>query len=97
MSNGISQVPTATNEPIYDYAPGTPEREALLAAYKEQYNGTVDVPMYIGGKEVRTGNLGELAPPHDHQHKLGVFHKGDASHVSAAIDEALEARKQGAE
>ena len=88
MSNGIFQVPTATNEPIYDYAPGTPEREALLAAYKEQFNSTVDVPMYIGGKEVRTGDLGELAPPHDHQHKLGVFHKGDASHVSAAIDAA---------
>ena len=97
MSNGISQVPAATNEPIYDYAPGTPEREALLAAYKEQYNSTVDVPMYIAGKEVRTGNTGELAPPHDHQHKLGVFHKGDASHVSAAIDAALEARKQWAD
>src|SRR5210317_184042 len=97
MSNGIYNVPVASNEPIYDYAPGTPEREALLAAYKEQFNSTVEVPMYIGGKEVRTGDLGELAPPHDHQHKLGVFHKGDASHVSAAIDAALEARKQWAD
>ena len=60
MSNGIFNVPVASNEPIYDYAPGTPEREALLASYKEQYAATVDVPMYIGGEEVRTGQLGKL-------------------------------------
>jgi 1-pyrroline-5-carboxylate dehydrogenase len=71
MSNGIFNVPVASNEPIYDYAPGSPEREALLASYKEQYASTVDVPMYIVGKEVRTGNLGKLTPPHEHNHILG--------------------------
>lgn len=93
MSNGIFNVPVASNEPIYDYAPGTPEREALLASYKEQYSSTVDVPMYIGGDEVRTGNKGTLCPPHDHKHVLGHFHKGDATHVKQAIDSALTARE----
>ena len=93
MSNGIFNVPVASNEPIYDYAPGTPEREALLASYKEQYAATVDVPMYIGGEEIRTGNKGTLCPPHDHKHVLGHFHKGDATHVHQAIDAALGARE----
>ncbi len=92
MSNGIFNVPVAANEPICDYAPGTPEREALLASYKEQYNSQIDVPMYIGGEEVRTGNTGNLTPPHDHQHIIGTFHKGDASHVEAAIEAALAAK-----
>ena len=92
MSNGIFNVPVAANEPIYDYAPGTPEREALLASYKEQYNSQIDVPMYIGGEEVRTGNTGNLTPPHDHKHIIGTFHKGDASHVEAAIEAALAAK-----
>lgn len=92
MSNGIFNVPVAANEPIYDYAPGTPEREALLASYKAQFNAQVDVPMYIGGEEVRTGNTGNLTPPHDHQHVIGTFHKGDASHVKAAIEAALAAK-----
>lgn len=92
MSNGIFNVPVAANEPIYDYAPGTPEREALLASYKAQFNAEVDVPMYIGGEEVRTGNTGNLTPPHDHQHVIGTFHEGDASHVEAAIEAALAAK-----
>lgn len=92
MSNGIFNVPVAANEPIYDYAPGTPEREALLASYKAQFNAQVDVPMYIGGEEVRTGNTGNLTPPHDHQHVIGTFHEGDASHVEAAIEAALAAK-----
>lgn len=92
MSNGIFNVPVAANEPIYDYAPGTPEREALLASYKAQFNSQVDVPMYIGGEEVRTDNTGNLTPPHDHQQVIGTFHKGDASHVKAAIEAALAAK-----
>ncbi|MEL0145386.1 MAG: L-glutamate gamma-semialdehyde dehydrogenase [Schleiferiaceae bacterium] len=92
MSNGIFNVPVAANEPIYDYAPGTPEREALLASYQAQFNAQVDVPMYIGGEEVRTGNTGNLTPPHNHQHVIGTFHKGDASHVEAAIEAALAAK-----
>ena len=92
MANGIFNVPVASNEPIYDYAPNTPEREALLASYRKQYTSTVDVPMYIGGQEVRTGKLGKLTPPHEHQHILGHYHIGDESHVKAAVNSALEAR-----
>ncbi|MAZ97073.1 MAG: 1-pyrroline-5-carboxylate dehydrogenase [Flavobacteriales bacterium] len=94
MANGIFNVPVASNEPIYDYAPNTPEREALLASYRKQYTSTVDVPMYIGGQEVRTGKLGKLTPPHEHQHILGHYHIGDESHVKAAVNSALEAREQ---
>jgi|TARA_B110000858_G_scaffold34313_1_gene38305 1-pyrroline-5-carboxylate dehydrogenase len=92
MSNGIFNVPVAQNEPIYDYAPGSPEREALLASYKDQYYSTVDVPMYIGAEEVRTGKTAALRPPHDHQHILGHYHIGDHTHVKAAVDAALGAR-----
>ena len=94
MANGIFNVPVASNEPIYDYAPNTPEREALLASYRKQYTSTVDVPMYIGGQEVRTDKLGKLTPPHEHQHILGHYHIGDESHVKAAVNSALEAREQ---
>ena len=93
MSNGIFNVPVAQNEPIYDYAPGSPEREALLASYKDQYYSTVDVPMYIGAEEVRTGKTAALRPPHDHQHILGHYHIGDHTHVKAAVDAALDARE----
>ena len=81
------------NEPVNSYAPNSPERAALLAKYKEMYNQTpIDVPMYIGDKEVRTENKKTLSPPHDHKHILGHFNEGDASHVQAAIDAALAAR-----
>lgn len=92
MSNGFYQVPEATNEPIFDYAPGTPEREALLASYREQYNGNIDVPMFIGGKEVRTGDLQPMTPPHEHAHVLGHYHRGTAKHVEEAVQAALDAR-----
>ncbi|MBK8846839.1 MAG: L-glutamate gamma-semialdehyde dehydrogenase [Bacteroidetes bacterium] len=90
---GIFKVPTAVNEPINSYAPGTPERKKLEQALSEARSQTIDAPMYIGGKEVRTSKKKKLSPPHDHQHVLGTFSEGDASHVSAAIDAALSARE----
>jgi 1-pyrroline-5-carboxylate dehydrogenase len=94
MSNAIFHVPVAVNEPVKAYAPGSAERESLLKKYTEMYNQEpIDVPMYIGGKEVRTSTKGVLAPPHDHQKVLGHFNIGDESHVSAAIDAALEAKQ----
>ncbi len=56
MSTGFFNVPVAVNEPVKTYAPGTPEREQVQQAFKEMYQSTVDVPLYIGGKEVRTGS-----------------------------------------
>ena len=96
MSNGIFKVPVATNEPIYDYAPGSAERKGLEDAYNKLYNGKVDVPMYIGGEDVRTGKTADLCPPHDHKHVIGSFHQGDASHVEKAIDAALAAKTKWA-
>ena len=96
MSNGIYQVPVAINEPVLNYAPGSPERARLKEALKKMRNEVVDIPMCIGGKEVRTDKKMKINPPHDHQHTVGHFHMGDKSHVESAIKAALAAREQWA-
>jgi 1-pyrroline-5-carboxylate dehydrogenase len=93
MSTGFYQVPTPANEPVYDYAPGTPEKKALKATLKEMKVAQVEVPLYIGSEEVKTGKLRRLAPPHNHQHTLGHYHVGDRSHVEQAIDSALNVKE----
>ena len=90
--NGFFTIPPAVNEPVYAYAPGSPERAHLKAALAEARAMELDVPMYIGGQEVRTGQLSRMAPPHDHAHTLGHFHVGDASHVHQAIQAAMAAK-----
>ncbi|HSJ12179.1 MAG TPA: hypothetical protein VK916_05805, partial [Gillisia sp.] len=74
MGKGFFQVPKAVNEPIKTYAPGTPERDEVLKTYKEMYKSKMDVPLYIGKEEIRTGDTITMHPPHDHQHDLGIFH-----------------------
>ncbi len=96
MPKGIYKVPTAVNEPIKSYAAGSAERKELQAMLKELRSKEIDIPMYIGGKEVRSENKTRLAPPHDHKHTLGYFHKSDKTHVTAAIDAALAAKEQWA-
>uniref|UniRef100_UPI0040484D8F L-glutamate gamma-semialdehyde dehydrogenase n=2 Tax=Mariniflexile sp. TaxID=1979402 RepID=UPI0040484D8F len=93
MGKGFFNVPIAVNEPVKSYAPGTPERDAVLQAYKEMYNSTVEVPLYINGKDVKTGNTKKMSPPHDHKHVVGTYHLAEKRHVDAAIATALEARK----
>jgi len=92
MSNGNFKVPQAINEPVLNYGPGSAERKALQAALAEARSKEKDVPMYIDGKEVRTDRKKRLSPPHDHQHTLGHYHEGDATHVKAAIEAALKAK-----
>lgn len=92
MGKGFFQVPAAINEPIKSYAPGTPERESVLKQYKSFYNSTVDIPMYIGKDEVRTGTTKPMSPPHDHQHVLGNYHIAEKKHVKEAIANCLESR-----
>ena len=92
MSNAFFQVPIAKNEPVKSYAPGSPEREELLATYQSMMAQTVDVPMIIGGEEVRTEKKVDIRPPHRFKHLLGTYNQGDASHVLRAIDAALAAR-----
>lgn len=96
MSNAYFRVPKAVNEPVKSYAPGSPEREELLGTYKQLISKTVDIPMYINGEEVRTGNTGEMSPPHDHKHLLGTYHKAEQKHVDQAIETALAARAEWA-
>ncbi|PCJ97343.1 MAG: 1-pyrroline-5-carboxylate dehydrogenase [Flavobacteriaceae bacterium] len=96
MGKGFFQVPTAFNEPIKSYAPGTSEREDVLEQYKTYFNGTVDVPLYIGNEEIRTGNTRSMSPPHDHKHIVGKYHLAEKKHVSMAIANALEARENWA-
>ena len=93
MSKGVFNVPIATNEPVLSYAPGTPEREEVLATYKNMYNSQVDVPMYIGSEQIMTDNKKTITPPHDRHHVIGHFSYGDNNHVNQAIDEALKARE----
>lgn len=94
MSKGFFEVPVAINEPVKSYAPGTPEREEVLKTYKDLYNSTVDVPLYINGKKVETGNTRTMSPPHDHKHALGSYQLAEKSNVEEAIAGALEARKK---
>lgn len=93
MGKGFFKVPMAKNEPILSYAPGTVERDNVLKAYKSMYSTTIDVPLFINGKYIETGNTQTMSPPHDHQHIVGTYHLADKSHVEKAIATALEARK----
>jgi 1-pyrroline-5-carboxylate dehydrogenase len=97
MAHGTFQVPFPVNEPVLSYAPGSPEREELQEMYNHMYNqDPIDVPMYIGGEHVRTSDKRPMTPPQEHGKVLGHFNYGDSSHVKAAINAALSARKQWA-
>lgn len=94
MIKGFFNVPQAKNEPVNTYAPGTPEKATLKEAL-EIYRATErDIPMYIGGDEVRTGDKIAIRPPHDLAHTLGHYHKGTGEHVKHAIDAAMGAKEQ---
>jgi len=94
MPKGFFHVPKAVNEPVKSYAPNSPEKAAVLAAYKKMWNETIDVPMYIGSEQIKTGNTRTMSAPHDHQHIVGSYHLAEKSHVEKAIASALEARKK---
>ena len=94
--NGHRRVPPPVNDPIRSYAPGSSERASLKARLKTMAAETVDIPLFIGGKEVRTGNTATSVMPHDHQHVLGNYHKASEQHVVQAIDAAAAARSEWA-
>ncbi|MDT0677831.1 L-glutamate gamma-semialdehyde dehydrogenase [Autumnicola musiva] len=96
MGKGFFHVPVASNEPVKSYAPGSPEREEVLKTYKELYNSKVEVPLYIGSEEIKTGDTATMHPPHDHKHDLGVYHKADKGNIEKAIEESLKAREKWA-
>ena len=93
MAHGTFNVPYPINEPVLSYAPGSSEREALLATYKAMYDQEpIEVPMYIGSQRITTPNKQAMTPPHEHDKVLGHFSYGTKEHVQKAIDAALEAR-----
>jgi 1-pyrroline-5-carboxylate dehydrogenase len=92
MLKGFFHVPKAVNEPVKAYAPNSPEKAAVLSAYKEMWNSKIDVPLYIGSEEIRTGNTNTMSAPHDHQHIVGTYHLAEKSHVEKAISNALASR-----
>jgi 1-pyrroline-5-carboxylate dehydrogenase len=96
MPKGIYKVPVAVNEPIKNYASKSPERLELQAMLKELRSKEIDIPMYIGDKEVKSETKVRLAPPHDHKHTLGHFNKSDKIHVEQAITAALAAKDKWA-
>ena len=98
MPKGIFKVPAPHNETIKNYAPQSAERKELQAMLKHLRSQELDIPMYIGGKEVRSNSNDKvrLAPPHDHKHTLGHFHKSNKEHVKQAIDAALAAKEKWA-
>ncbi len=93
MGKGFFKVPVAINEPVKSYKPGSPERKEVLTTYKAMLKETLEVPMYINGKFITSGNTQTMHPPHDHKHILGSYHTAEKTHVESAISTALEARK----
>lgn len=94
MSNAFFKVPTPVNEPVRSYAPGSPERQSLLETYRTMFNDHVEVPLYIGEKQIKTGKTANMTPPHDHQHLLGKYHLAEAAHIEEGIANALQNRKK---
>lgn len=96
MLKGFFNVPKAVNEPVKSYAPGSPERAAVAAKYTEMWNSQMEVPLYIGNEEIKTGNTKNMSAPHDHQHIVGKYHQADKALIEKAITSALEARTKWA-
>jgi 1-pyrroline-5-carboxylate dehydrogenase len=97
MSLGIFHSPQPINEPVKSYSPGSSEKKELKNQIVEYKSTLRDIPMYIAGKEIRTNDVIDIFPPHEHSHKIGQFHQGNATHVKDAIDAALQARPRWAE
>lgn len=92
LNNGVIRVPVPVNEPVYNYAPGSPERVKLEGALDKMASETIEIPLIIGGREIKTGNIGKVVMPHDHQHVLATYHKAGTEEVELAINTAVESQ-----
>ncbi|MEG0517432.1 MAG: L-glutamate gamma-semialdehyde dehydrogenase [Bacteroidales bacterium] len=97
MNNAIFEFPLPANEPVKSYLPGSPERVALDAELARQSSTVIDIPLIIGGKEIRTGNTGNVVMPHNHKHILATYHKASEKEVQMAVDAAMAAHKEWSE
>jgi 1-pyrroline-5-carboxylate dehydrogenase len=96
MSNSVPQVPAPRNEPVLSYAPGTPERAELKATLDRMAGEQIEIPVIIGGREIRTGDTETAVMPHDHGHVLATYHKAGEAEVRAAVDASLQAQREWA-
>ena len=94
MNNALFQFAKPANETVKEYRPGSPERIALEEELKKQSNEVVEIPIIIGGKEIRTGDIGEVVMPHNHKHVVAKYHKVTEKEVNMAIEAALKAKKE---
>src|SRR4249920_2359078 len=94
MTAGVFNLPAPFNEPVRDYPPGSPERAALKARLDEMAGRKIEIPLVIGGREVRTGRMGTVVMPHDHEHGLAEYHRGGEAEVAQAIEAAAAAREE---
>jgi len=96
MLKGFFNIPKAVNEPVKSYTPNSPEKEAVLKEYQKMWNAKIEVPLYIGNQEIKTGNTSAMVAPHNHQHTVGSFHNAEKTHIEQAITTALESRTKWA-
>ena len=96
MQFGYFNYPIPANEPVLNYAPGSSEKKALKLALANAKKQVMDIPMYIGNKEVRTNKKISIHPPHERNHTLGYFHMGEKKHIDQAINAALATREKWA-
>ncbi len=96
MTHGVFQVPRPVNEPVLGFAPGSPEKASLKAELARMSGEEIEVPLIIGGQEIRTGNTAPMVMPHDHGHRVGVYHKAGAEQVNMAIEAATAAKAEWA-
>jgi len=94
--SGKLRVPQPVNEPVLNYTPGSPERAELQAKLAEMADEVVDIPLIIGGEEVRTGDTANVVMPHDHGHVLATYHKAGPEEIKKAIQASQKAHKEWA-
>ena len=92
LNNSVFQFDLPDNEPVLSYAPGTRERSLIKEELDRQSQLELDIPLIIGGKEIRTGNTGKVCMPHDHGHCLATYHKAGPEEAALAIEAALKAK-----
>lgn len=92
MSDAFFQLPKAKNEPVWSYAPGSPEKAALKAKMAEMKGQVIEIPQTLGGKKILEGEKIAIRPPHEHKHILGYYYKGGTQHVHMAIEAAMAAK-----